>query len=116
MQQAEDYHDAVLFARSIPEINSKRIAIWGIGHSGGASMIAAGDDPYIKAVILVMPFFSGAYDSTNWPAGNMDCVYAEREQLIENPDATLKYVQVWDNSDEEAAGDRGNILLHSQVP
>src|ERR1700712_4174060 len=32
MQQAEDYHDAVLFARSLPEIDGSRIAIWGIGH------------------------------------------------------------------------------------
>jgi uncharacterized protein len=116
MQQAEDYHDAVLFARSLPEIDSSRIAIWGIGHSAGASTIAAGDDPYIKAAILVMPFFSGAFDSTNWPEGIMDRVYAEREQLTKNPDAALEYVQVWDNSEEEAAGERGNILIHGQVP
>jgi predicted acyl esterase len=78
IQQAEDYHDAVLFARSLTEIDSTRIAIWGIGHSGGASCIAAGDDPYIKAFILLMPFFSGAYNSTNWPTGIMNRVYAER--------------------------------------
>jgi uncharacterized protein len=116
MQQAEDYHDAVLFARSLPEIDSSRIAIWGIGHSAGASTISVGDDPYIKAVILVMLFFSGAFDSTNWPARTMDRVYAEREKLIEKPDAALEYVQVWDNSEEEAVGDRGNILIHGQVP
>jgi predicted acyl esterase len=116
MQQAEDYHDAVIFARSLAEIDSARIAIWGIGHSGGASCIAAGDDPYVKAVILVMPFFSGAYDSTNWPAGIMNRVYAERERLTKDPNGTREYVQVWNNSDTEAAGERGDILLHGEVP
>lgn len=116
MQQAEDYHDAVIFVRSLDSIDSSRIAIWGIGHSGGASCIAAGDDPYIKAVILVMPFFSGAFDSTNWPVGIMDRVYSERERLIENPDSTREYVQVWNNSDKEAMGERGSILLHGEVP
>jgi predicted acyl esterase len=116
MQQAEDYHDAVLFARSLSEIDSSRIAIWGIGHSAGASTIAAGDNPYIKTAILVMPFFSGAFDSTNWPAGIMDRVHTEREHLNKTPDATLEYLQVWDNSEEEAAGERGNILIHGQVP
>jgi len=28
-----------------------RVAIWGIGHAGGAVMIAAGDDPRVKTVI-----------------------------------------------------------------
>ena len=116
MQQAEDYHDAVLFARSLPEIDGSRIAIWGIGHSAGASTIAAGDDPYIKAVILVMPFFSGAFDATNWPAGLLQRAYAEREQLVRAPAAEMQYIQVWNNSDAEAAGERGDILLHGKVP
>jgi predicted acyl esterase len=116
MQQAEDYHDAVLFVRSLPEIDASRVAIWGIGHSGGASMIAAGDDPHIKAVILVMPFTSGSWDSTNWPAGMMDRVYAERKRLTENPSRELEYIQAWDTSDAEAAGERGDILLHGDIP
>ncbi|KAH8901565.1 alpha/beta-hydrolase [Thozetella sp. PMI_491] len=116
MQQAEDYHDAVLFVRSLSEIDSARIAIWGIGHSGGASMIAAGDDPYIKAVILLMPFISGSWDSTNWPAGIMERVYAERERLTKEPDAEPEYIQAWDSSDAEAAGERGDIIIHGEVP
>ncbi|KAH8649858.1 Alpha/Beta hydrolase protein [Xylariales sp. PMI_506] len=118
-QQAEDYHDAVLFVRSLPEIDSSRIAIWGIGHSGGAAMIAAGDDPHIKAVILVMPFISGTWDSTNWPAGIMERVHAERERLTRDDlgGAEPEYVQAWDASDAEAAAEeRGDTIIHGQVP
>lgn len=106
IQQAEDYHDAVLFARSLPEINGDRIAIWGIGHSGGACMIAAGDDPYIKAVVLLMPFFSGSYDASNYPAGMMERIRHERERLVAGSQASPGYVQVWDNSVSEAEGGR----------
>jgi predicted acyl esterase len=116
VQQAEDYHDAVLFVRSLSEIDASRVAIWGIGHSGGASMIAAGDDPHIKAVILVMPFVSGSWDSTNWPAGIMERVYAEREQLTKKPGKEQEYVQAWDNSETESKGERGDIILHGSVP
>jgi len=48
----EYYHDAITFATSPqPPITPPRLVIWGIGHSGGASMIA-GNDPRITAVIL----------------------------------------------------------------
>ncbi|KAF2098965.1 alpha/beta-hydrolase [Rhizodiscina lignyota] len=114
MQQADDYHDAVIFAGNLPGIDKNRIAIWGIGHSGGASMIAAGDDPNIKAAILVMPFFSGAYDEKNFPDGMMDRVWAERARRDLDPSARPEYVTVWDNSEEEAnAPERGQTLLHA---
>lgn len=114
MQQAEDYHDAVIFAGTLPGIDAARIAIWGIGHSGGACMIAAGDDPHIRAVILVMPFFSGAYDKNNFPGGMMDRVWTERRRLVTNTTTNREYVQVWDDSAEDAAlAERGQTLLHA---
>ena len=115
MQQAEDYHDAVIFARTIPGIDKSRIAIWGIGHSGGASMIAAGDDPYVKAVILVMPFTSGALDAANYPSGMFQQVWKDRESRIAEKRAEETYIQVWDKSTDEADGQRNQILLHGGV-
>lgn len=112
LQQAEDYHDAVIYAGSIEGVDRNRIVIWGIGHSGGAAMISASNDPNIKAVILVMPFFSGKFDENNYPEGMMERVWAERRQLTANLSAKPEYVQVWDNSESEAAlSDRGQILL-----
>jgi dipeptidyl aminopeptidase/acylaminoacyl peptidase len=115
MQQAEDYHDAVVFARSLPGIDKSRVAIWGIGHSAGASMIAAGDDPFVKAVVLVMPFTSGAYDAANYPPGVMERVWVEREARLLGKREGETYVPVWDNSKESVLQDRGQTLLHGEV-
>ncbi|KAF7536656.1 hypothetical protein G7054_g4370 [Neopestalotiopsis clavispora] len=104
MQQAEDYHDAVSDARLLSEIDPSRITIWGIGHSGGASIIAAGDYPHIKAVILMMPFFSGVWDATNWPEGILGLVHNERRRIVtEPPRPAPDYLKSWDSSPEEAA-------------
>src|ERR1700743_1355374 len=78
-QQAEDYHDAVSAAMRLPGIDPTRIAIWGIGHSGGATPIAAASEPRVKAVILNMPFQSGQVDAANYPAGTMDRAWKDRE-------------------------------------
>lgn len=99
MQQAEDYHDAVADARLLSEIDPSRITIWGIGHSGGASIIAAGDDPHMKAVILMMPFFSGVWDATNWPEGIKSLVHDERRSIVtETPRPAPDYLKSWDSS------------------
>src|SRR6201996_4414463 len=90
LQQAEDYHDAVTAAMNLPGVDPSRIAIWGVGHSGGAAMIAAASEPRVKAIILNMPFQSGAYDAKAFPAGLLDDVWADREEQTAsgNPEPT----------------------------
>jgi uncharacterized protein len=118
LQQAEDYHDAMLYLQSVSQVDPKRIAIWGIGHSGGAAMIAAGDDPNIKAVVLVMPALSGAYDAASWPEGLLERAWEERRAVVTGKTSAsdLEYIQVWDNTEQEAKGERNGILLHGDMP
>ena len=117
LQQAEDYHDAVIFAGTLPGIDAKRICMWGIGHSGGAATIAAADDPNTKAVILVMPLLSGRRDAAGFVPGALAEAWAERrDQCLGTAAAGLKYTQPWDNDQAEADGDRGSIVLHGQMP
>lgn len=118
LQQAEDYHDAVLFAGSLSYIDSTRIAIWGIGHSGGASIIAAGSDCNIKLIIAVMPFLSGRLDASTFPPKLLERAWDERRAIVngERSPQDLEYVQPWDNSEQEAEGPRGNIILHGAAP
>lgn len=114
-QQAEDYHDAVNFIRTLPGIDSNRIAIWGIGHSGGAAMIAAGDDPHIKAAILMMPYFSGKFDVSHFPNGLLQRALDERATLARDPDARPEYLRVWDDSaGKSAQSESGNLFFHGQ--
>jgi uncharacterized protein len=112
-QQAEDYHDAVIFGRSLPGIDPDRICIWGIGHSGGAAIMSAGDDPHIRAVIAVMPWLSGKADAASFPEGLLNEAWKEHEAITRGAANGQKYVKVWDDSEEEAAGeDLGETLIH----
>jgi alpha-beta hydrolase superfamily lysophospholipase len=52
IQQAEDYHDAVTAAMTLPHVDPTRLAIWGIGHSGGAATIAAASEPVSAGGVL----------------------------------------------------------------
>ena len=125
IQQAEDYHDAVSFARRMaPAIDPSRIGIWGIGHSGGASMIAAGDDPRIKVTILNMPFTSGKRDAMDFPPEGLEEALQEREDQTATLGKPQSYIPVWDDSLEQAkaSGKRalskgGRVVwLHGEEP
>ena len=54
----------------------------GIGHSAGASMITAGDDPHIKDVFLVMPFTSGTLDAKGLGKNQIGGLWKNREAQI----------------------------------
>jgi cephalosporin-C deacetylase-like acetyl esterase len=58
-QEVEDYSDAIAYAASLaPDIDPKRIAIWGAGHAGGVVMPVAAYDQRVKAVVTMVPFVS----------------------------------------------------------
>ena len=107
LQQAEDYHDAVTAAMSQPGVDPDKVAIWGIGHSGGATMIAAGDDPRVKAVILNMPFYSGAQDAKGFPPGILERAWLDREDQTAAKTKSTSYVQPWPTSLANANGEQG---------
>lgn len=54
-RQREDYHAAVHFARSLPQVDPERIAIWGTSLSGGHVVAVAAEDPRISAVVAQVP-------------------------------------------------------------
>jgi uncharacterized protein len=108
LQHAEDYHDAVSYARSLaPAVDPHRIAIWGIGHSGGASIIAAADDPRVRAAIFHMPFTSGRRDTKSMPDGYLAEAYEERDARARNASNPQLYIPVWDDSVEQARESEG---------
>jgi uncharacterized protein len=107
LQQAEDYHDAVTAAMRLLDVDPARIAIWGIGHSGGAAMIAAASEPRVKAVILNMPFQSGAYDASAFPTGLIHRAWGDREAQVHSGDPRPSYVKLWPDSLASARGEDG---------
>jgi dipeptidyl aminopeptidase/acylaminoacyl peptidase len=55
----QDWLSAIAHVRNLPEVDSKRIALWGTSFSGGHVIIAAAKDPGITAVVSQVPFVSG---------------------------------------------------------
>lgn len=59
LRQREDYHAAITAARSLPNVDETRIAIWGTSYSGGHVVVIAAQDPKIAAVISMTPATDG---------------------------------------------------------
>jgi hypothetical protein len=58
-QQVRDYRHAVSFLEGLPEIDPKRIGIWGTSYSGGHVLTVAAVDKRVKCVVSQVPSISG---------------------------------------------------------
>ena len=59
MAQVRDYQHAITFARTLPEIDSERIGIWGTSYTGGHVLIVGAIDKRVKCVVSQVPVVSG---------------------------------------------------------
>jgi hypothetical protein len=57
--QVEDYRNALSYAETLPEVDDKRIGIWGISYSGGHVLVAAATDPRPRWAISTIPVVDG---------------------------------------------------------
>jgi len=57
--QLADWSSALEFARSLPEVDGSRVAIWGTSFSGGHVISTAADHPELRAVVAQVPFVDG---------------------------------------------------------
>ncbi|KAF2727559.1 alpha/beta-hydrolase [Polyplosphaeria fusca] len=104
MGQAEDFIDAVSFARSLPEVNEDKVFGWGVAHAGGLIAIAAAMDKRIAGIIMFLPCIDGTYDRKIWGEWLWDAVKANRFAQ------SSETVAFWPLSDAEAAGTGGSVL------
>ncbi|BBZ58090.1 alpha/beta hydrolase [Mycolicibacterium phocaicum] len=58
-RQLQDWNAAVEFARTLPDVDPTRIALWGTSFGGGHVLLTAARDPRIAAVIAQCPFVDG---------------------------------------------------------
>ncbi|HET8730234.1 MAG TPA: alpha/beta fold hydrolase [Moraxellaceae bacterium] len=63
----EDYAAAVAFARTLPEVDGERLALWGTSFSGGHSLVTAARLPGIKAVVAQVPHLDGLASAMGYP-------------------------------------------------
>ncbi|MDQ2728948.1 MAG: alpha/beta fold hydrolase [Actinomycetota bacterium] len=57
--QRADWRNAVAFARTLPEVDPARVALWGFSFSGGLAVETAAADDRIAALMLLCPFLDG---------------------------------------------------------
>lgn len=57
--QHEDWRAAIGFARSLPGVDPRRVALWGTSFSGGHVVAIAAEDSAIAAVVSQAPFAHG---------------------------------------------------------
>lgn len=58
-RQLQDWRAAVAYARSRPEVDPDRVAVWGSSFSGGHVVVLAAEDDRIAAVVSQAPFMDG---------------------------------------------------------
>jgi fermentation-respiration switch protein FrsA (DUF1100 family) len=68
-EQLADWRAAIAFARTRPELDRDRIALWGTSLSGGHVIATAADDPAVAAVVAQVPWLGiGRGRSSPWRA------------------------------------------------
>ena len=65
--QLEDWTAAIACARTRPEVDPARIALWGSSFSGGHVVVAGARDGQVQAVVSQGPFADGLRQITSFP-------------------------------------------------
>lgn len=63
----EDYAAAVAHARTLPQVDGRRLALWGTSFSGGHSLVTAARLPGIAAVVAQVPHVDGLASALHYP-------------------------------------------------
>jgi len=66
-RQVSDYSDAVTFVKSLPNVDSSMIGIWGMSFSGVIALSATALDPRIRFCIAICPLLNLEYEASKFP-------------------------------------------------
>jgi hypothetical protein len=61
--QCRGYLDAMSFSQSLPEIDPRRLALWGDSFAGGEALVVAACDERVKAVVAQSPSLGAEFPS-----------------------------------------------------
>jgi len=80
-QQVADMRDAVSYARSLPNIDSERVGLWGTSFAGGHALVVSAIDRRVKCVVSQVPLVAGYDTLLSWVGGaNWDKMQARFAQ------------------------------------
>lgn len=75
-QQIEAYRDGISFLETRPEVDAKRIGVWGGSYSGGHALVVGALDSRVKCLVAMTPFISGSFYWNQLPPEARDGVSA----------------------------------------
>ena len=64
-REQQDWHSAIAYARSLPQVDAERIVLWGTSFSGGLVVDVAARDPGIAAIVCQCPMMDGQAAALN---------------------------------------------------
>ena len=65
--QIGDYRHAVTYARTLPELDAKRLGVWGTSYSGGHVLVVGAIDRRVRCVVSQVPAISGSETARRRP-------------------------------------------------
>jgi uncharacterized protein len=114
-RQASDFHDAISAARRLPGVDPGKVVMWGIGHGASVAMMAAGNDPCLRAVVMHVPFPSGRWDARGFPDDVLERAWRERETQAANGDRMPTYVKLFRDWENDEDGDDQNVMIRGKA-
>jgi uncharacterized protein len=58
--QVRDYRHAVTYARTLADVDARRIGVWGTSYSAGHALVVGAIDQRVRAVVAQVPLVSGS--------------------------------------------------------
>src|SRR6202045_4891077 len=58
-QQIADWRRAISFLESLPEVDPKRIGLWGMSYAGGHAIVLGATDRRLRCIVAQVPTISG---------------------------------------------------------
>ena len=65
----EDWINALAHVRRLPQVDPKRIGLWGTSFSGGHVIVTAARDQNVRAIVSQVPFVDGRASLTGYRFG-----------------------------------------------
>jgi uncharacterized protein len=62
--QVRDYRNAITYACQLPEVDPRRIGVWGSSYSGGHVLVVGAIDRRVRCVVSQVPLVSGSANIT----------------------------------------------------
>ena len=95
--QMRDYRHAISFARTLPELDPRRIGVWGTSYSGGHAFVVGALDRRVRCVVSQVPAISGYQASLRRvPAAGVPALLAafvaDREQRFRGAPPAMRPV------------------------